>query len=199
MLRRDYMLVVDVEATCWKDGPPPGEQSEIIEIGVCLLDLQTGAPGSAHSLMVNPARSRVSPFCTSLTSITPEMVEQGNSFADACAVLRQEYLSDQRLWGSWGNYDRRMFEWQAQSYAVPYPFGAQHVNIKALFAETFNRQGKRARQVGMAQALAQAGLTLVGTHHRGGDDAANIARLMQAILNRRGTALLAVYLEKEPV
>ena len=29
----DRILVVDIEATCWEGNPPPGQTSEIIEIG----------------------------------------------------------------------------------------------------------------------------------------------------------------------
>ena len=37
----DQILVVDVEATCWEGDPPPGQISEIIEIGLCVLDVAT--------------------------------------------------------------------------------------------------------------------------------------------------------------
>ena len=37
----DRILVVDVEATCWEGNPPPGQTSEIIEIGLCVLDVPT--------------------------------------------------------------------------------------------------------------------------------------------------------------
>ncbi len=33
--------MVDIEATAWNETPPPGEQSEIIEIGIAALNLQT--------------------------------------------------------------------------------------------------------------------------------------------------------------
>ncbi|QYS89362.1 hypothetical protein [Flavobacterium davisii] len=38
----DKILVVDIEATCWEGKLPEGMISDIIEIGVCLLDVQTG-------------------------------------------------------------------------------------------------------------------------------------------------------------
>src|SRR4051812_272830 len=31
--------VIDVEATCWDGQPPPGQVNEIIEIGLCVVDL----------------------------------------------------------------------------------------------------------------------------------------------------------------
>lgn len=36
------LIIIDIEATCWKKLPPPGQQSEIIEIGVCTYDLASG-------------------------------------------------------------------------------------------------------------------------------------------------------------
>ena len=46
----DRILVVDIEATCWEGNPPPGQTSEIIEIGLCVLDVPTlRAPSSALS------------------------------------------------------------------------------------------------------------------------------------------------------
>lgn len=40
--RLDKIIVVDVEATCSDNGTVTPEASEIIEIGVCLLDVKTG-------------------------------------------------------------------------------------------------------------------------------------------------------------
>lgn len=46
----DKVLVIDLEATCWENEPPKGQKSEIIEIGVALVDVKrvasTGAKGS---------------------------------------------------------------------------------------------------------------------------------------------------------
>ena len=36
------IIIIDLEATCWEGIPPKGEVSEIIEIGICLLDTLTG-------------------------------------------------------------------------------------------------------------------------------------------------------------
>lgn len=192
LIDRTQIVVVDVEATCWKDSPPLGEQNEIIEVGVCLLDTRTGEIGQKRSLLVKPARSKVSEYCTKLTTITPEMVADGMLFAEACAILESEYNTKTRLWGSWGDYDRRMFESQCASFAVPYPFSTQHVNIKALFAEVHKR-GSKVKQVGMLTALRTAKLNLQGTHHRGDDDAWNIARLLAYMLRKRGTEILTPF------
>jgi inhibitor of KinA sporulation pathway (predicted exonuclease) len=85
-----------------------------------------------------------------------------------------------------------MFETQCASFYVPYPFSSQHVNLKALFAEAYKR-GSKVKPVGMLTALRMAKLNLQGTHHRGGDDAWNIARLLGHMIHKRGVALLDPY------
>ncbi|MFN8372868.1 MAG: 3'-5' exonuclease [Anaerolineae bacterium] len=176
------LIIVDVEATCWKHEPPPGEQSEIIEIGVCKLNLETLEIADKRGLLIKPARSKVSAFCTKLTTLTQKQVDGGMTFAKACGILESVYQSKAQVWASWGEYDRRMFTWQCESFVVPYPFGEQHINLKKRFAELV----KTPKQLGMAAALAKAKLELEGTHHRGDDDAYNIARLAAWLGQRYG-------------
>ena len=54
----------------------------------------------------------------------------------------------------------------------------RHVNLKKQFASSLGLK----KELGMERALAKAGLPLVGTHHRGIDDARNIARLAALVL-----------------
>ncbi|MEO8613176.1 MAG: 3'-5' exonuclease, partial [Chloroflexota bacterium] len=106
----DQIIIVDIECTCW-DGPPPdGQENEIIEIGVCRLRPSNWERYDKRSLLVKPERSTVSPFCTDLTSLTQEQVDTGMTFAAACAILEKEYKTRQRIWASYGDYDRQMFE-----------------------------------------------------------------------------------------
>jgi inhibitor of KinA sporulation pathway (predicted exonuclease) len=53
--------VVDVEATCWPGRPPPGQVSEIIEIGLCVVDLESRERVSRHRVLVRPARLPLEP------------------------------------------------------------------------------------------------------------------------------------------
>jgi inhibitor of KinA sporulation pathway (predicted exonuclease) len=188
-VRRDRVLVVDIEATCWQGDPPPDQRSEIIEIGVCWLDVETHSVGEAHSILVKPARSYVSPFCTQLTTLTQDMVDGGVSFAAACAALETEFDAKSHLWASWGQYDLKMFKAQCYADEIPYPFSGRHANLKSLYAKAVNNK----QRVGMSVALEQMGLPLEGTHHRGGDDARNIARILSALLKRIGAVLLDPY------
>jgi inhibitor of KinA sporulation pathway (predicted exonuclease) len=186
-IRRDKVLIVDVESTCWEGKPPPGAISEIIEIGLCVFDMATQQPESKRSIFVRPTQSTISPFCTQLTSITPEMVaERGIYFGEACAILQAEYASQNRLWLSWGNYDRTMFTNQCAARGVPYPFSDRHCNLKVLFGDT--RLG--GRKAGMAGALKILNIPLEGTHHRGDDDAWNIGRILAWMLQTYGKDVL---------
>jgi inhibitor of KinA sporulation pathway (predicted exonuclease) len=148
--------------------------SEIIEIGLTTVDLAAGERVARHRILVRPARSSVSPFCTELTGLTQAEADTGTSFADACARLAGEHDAAGRTWASWGDYDRHQFTRQCAASGTPYPFGDRHVNAKAVFTAA---HGLR-RRPGMAAALRIAGLPLEGRHHSGEDDAWNIAALI---------------------
>lgn len=176
----DEVVIVDVESTCWQGNPPEGQTSDIIEIGVCLLNVRSGERSKKAGLLVRPQRSTVSDFCTELTTLTQAQVERGLCFADACQKLRREYRTKDRVWASYGDYDRKQFERQCQETGVSYPFGTGHINVKTLFALTQPLH----KELGMAGALEHLNLPLEGTHHRGIDDAWNIALILWQILSR---------------
>ncbi len=73
-----------------------------------------------------------------------------------------------------------MFERQCAARQVAYPFGPTHLNVKNLLA----LQRALPEEVGMDAALRMVGLPLEGTHHRGVDDARNIAGLLAHLLGR---------------
>ncbi|MGV9590966.1 exonuclease domain-containing protein [Streptomyces tendae] len=176
--------VIDLEATCWDGQPPPGEVGEIVEIGLAVVDLHARERVGRHRILVRPTRSRVSAFCTELTGITQAEADGGVSLAVACDTLVREHGAGARPWASWGDYDRKQFVRQCAADGVPYPFGhpaeRAHTNAKAVFTEA---HGLR-RRPGMAQALEIAGLPLTGRHHRGVDDAWNIAALVLRLAGR---------------
>ncbi|MCP5052745.1 MAG: exonuclease domain-containing protein [bacterium] len=177
--RFDKIVVVDVEATCWQGSPPKGEQNEIIEIGICLLDIQTSELSDNRCIMVKPVRSRVSEFCTELTTLTQEDVDKGVSFKEACDILKKDFLSKSRVWASYGAYDLNQFTKQCKEDNIDYPFGPRHINVKTLFS----LKHKLKKEVGMAGALRLVEIPLEGTHHRGVDDARNIALILKDLLN----------------
>lgn len=178
--RLDQVLVIDVESTCWDTRPPRGQISEIIEIGICVVDVRAMERRERRTLMVRPQLSEISPFCTQLTTITPEMVADAPPLSDAIRILQQDYNPSERLFASWGDYDRGQFQRNCESYRLEYPFGPTHLNIKNLFAIGLGLP----REIGVDAACEHVGIPFEGTHHRGGDDAWNIAGLFCWLLRR---------------
>ncbi len=178
--RLDKALVVDVESTCWEGQPPRGQISEIIEVGLCVVDLQLLERVERVSLMVKPARSEISPFCTELTGITSTMVATAAPLSEAVRILRDRYRAADRLLVSWGDYDRNQFVRNCETYGLKYPFGPTHLNVKTLFSIAHGLP----REMGIPAACRQVGLRMEGTHHRGVDDAWNIGRLFCLLLQR---------------
>lgn len=182
----DQLLVIDVEATCWQEGKPPtGQEPEIIEIGVCVLDVLTGEPMHAASILVKPECSEVTPFCTDLTSLTPSQLEHAVTFEHACKILQRRYRSRTRVWASYGDFDRRQIEKQCQARSIPFPLGTTHINVKSLFAVMHGLP----QEVGMLRALEMLHVVPQGHHHRGVDDARNTALLLSRLLMERRAVL----------
>jgi inhibitor of KinA sporulation pathway (predicted exonuclease) len=175
VIKLDQILVIDIEATCWNGYHPEDQESEIIEIGICVINIHDGKRLNKESLFVKPERSTISPFCTELTTITPELVaEVGVSFSTACWKLRKKFNSKQRTWASYGDYDRRIFERQCTARGIRYPFNTSHINIKNLFAVMMGLK----QEVGLEDALTILKIPFEGTHHRGVDDAWNAALIL---------------------
>lgn len=176
----DRVLVVDVESTCWEGNPPAGEVSEIIEVGLCVVDLASLERIEKREILVRPQRSSVGKFCTELTSLTPQMVQHGVSLGEAVDILTREYQSETRLMASWGDYDRNQFRRNCDAYHLRYPFGPTHLNIKNLFSIALGLR----KEIGIDSAMERLGLPMEGRHHRGVDDAWNIAEMLCVLLRR---------------
>lgn len=178
--RLDRVLVIDVESTCWEGPPPRGQISEIIEIGLCVVDVERLTRLEKRAILVRPQVSQVSDFCTRLTTITPELAATGMTLEQSLSLLRHEYLCDDRVFASWGDYDRNQFHRNCDYFRLKYPFGPTHWNVKTLFAIAH----ALPRETGIDTACDMLGQPLEGTHHRGVDDAWNIAGILCHLLRQ---------------
>lgn len=179
----DYYLVLDLEATCCNQETIKRHQMEIIEIGAVMVEAQDLNVIDEFQTFIKPVRYPIlTEFCKSLTSITQEQVDQASGYVEAITLLKQ-WLSNypNAVFSSWGDYDRNQFKQDSKFHNLPFPIAYPHVNLKQLFSEA---QGLPKRY-GMAEALQLAGIALEGTHHRGIDDARNIAKLLPFILGRQ--------------
>lgn len=179
----NYYLVVDLEATCCDRDSIRRNHMEIIEIGAVMVEAENLKIVDEFQSFIKPMRHPIlTEFCKSLTSIAQAQVDAAPTYPEAIALLKK-WLSgySNGVFGSWGDYDRKQFQQDSNFHKVPFPIAYPHVNLKQLFTDN---QGLPKRY-GMAQALEIAGLPLEGTHHRGIDDARNIAKLLPYILDRK--------------
>ena len=61
-----------------------------------------------------------------MTTLTQEQVNRGIPFADACNKMKKEFGTLNKIWASWGDYDRIKFDENCRLYNVRYPFGVSH-------------------------------------------------------------------------
>jgi inhibitor of KinA sporulation pathway (predicted exonuclease) len=180
---RHATFVIDLEATCWENRQTPdgevqsNDNMEIIEVG-CALATREGELLDTRSFLVRPIRQPVlSGFCTRLTSITQDTVDEAPAFPEAIRAMNN-WLGDLRkdfIWCSWGNYDRLHLAAQSQEHdARPVILSFPHLNLKRIW----RRNTGQKRKNGFAHVLAFHNLGFEGHHHRGVDDARNLARVL---------------------
>ena len=130
--------------------------------------------GKPRGLIVKPTESLVSPFCTSLTSITPEMVNQGMPLRDAINILINEYGVSRKIMAAYGNYDQHMLKKECERKQIATSFGPTYLNISALATLKL----KANKRLGLGRTCERFGLTFEGQAHRGVDDAVMAARVL---------------------
>lgn len=171
-------VIVDLEATCW-EGQANRDKMEIIEIGAVLMPSSSAPIADEFASFVKPVRTQeLSTFCTELTSIRQEDVENAGYFWEVFPQF-VAWIGDEpfRLC-SWGAYDLKQFRADCEWHKMPLPASFEnHINLKAEFA-----RWKKCRPMGMNGALRMMQIPLEGTHHRGIDDARNIAKLARCFL-----------------
>jgi inhibitor of KinA sporulation pathway (predicted exonuclease) len=174
-----YYLIIDLEATCCDSGTVPRHEMEMIEIGAVMLNSTTWEIDSEFQQFIQPVRHpQLTAFCTQLTSIQQQDVEQAPQFIEAISRFKEWLnLFPNYTFCSWGNYDKNQFIQDCKYHNIPYPFNSEHINIKEKFSEYLGV----SKRFGMAEALEHLGLELKGTHHRGIDDARNIAAIYRHI------------------
>lgn len=186
------LLVMDLEATCTNPREPDFKM-EIIEIGIVAVDGTTFAEKSSFQSFVKPTfNTKLSEFCTGLTTITQEQVDAAETF-DIVNEKLIDWIGPRNLgsiaykptfgMGSWGKYDFNQYAKDCAFHDVINPFeNVPHFNLKNMFAENGTRQ---RREMGLAKALTLCKLEMEGTYHRAINDARNTARLLEWCVGRK--------------
>lgn len=166
-------IILDLEATCWKEKAP--NQNEIIEIGaVCINDDQEKL--GEYCRFIKPTLSPIlSDFCTELTTIKQHDVDEAALFPEVLADFQKWIRSfqDDYWLCSWGFYDRSQFKKDCELHGLPTTWLKHHISLKHQHADIHNLSSP----LGMGGAMKMEWLKLEGTHHRGIDDARNIAKI----------------------
>ncbi|MBE9100405.1 exonuclease domain-containing protein [Vacuolonema iberomarrocanum] len=183
LFRYDYYLIVDLEATCCDKFSIPHKETETIEIGAVIVEAVGLEVIDEFTVFVKPIRHpKLTAFCTELTTIKQADLENAPTFPQAVETFKcwfEQYKNS--IFCSWGDYDKTQLKRDAKYHKIPYPMGNEHLNLK----QQFSLASKTRKHYGMARALETVGLALDGTHHRGIDDARNLAKLMPFIIGRK--------------
>ncbi|NWW84101.1 ERI2 exoribonuclease, partial [Rhynochetos jubatus] len=189
-----YLIVVDFEATCWRDAGRRGP--EIIEFPAVLLNASTGEIESEFHTYVQPQEHPVlSEFCTELTGITQGQVDEGvplniclSQFLKWIQKIQNEKkiifssdissnsTSDTKLcafvtWTDWDLGVCLQYECKRKQLRKPDILNSW-IDLKATYRAFYNRKPK-----GLSGALQDLGIAFAGREHSGLDDSRNTAHL----------------------
>jgi len=166
-------IILDLEATCWED--KAHEPNEIIEIGaVCVNEAQEII--GEFGLFIKPSiHTILSDFCTELTTITQDMIQNAPTFPTALAKFQAwiQSFEDEYWLCSWGFYDRSQLKKECESHQLDAKWLKKHISLKHQHGDMIGEK----KGIGMSTALQQENIALEGTHHRGLDDAKNITKI----------------------
>lgn len=176
-VRNDRILFVDGEFTCFDGPPPPGEQPEMIELGIVDLDLKKLEIDRTDSYLIKNTMSSISPKCTELTGITQAMLDKdGRPLSEVLQSLKKKYGPANKAVAAWGK-DEESIRRDCLAKSVEYPFSGVFYNLGRLHSLMVGT----GKAIGLKSAIRDFGLEPYGRHHSGVDDAVELARYFIAL------------------
>ena len=178
-LKTESLIVLDLELTCWMGKPPKGQKVEIIEIGIVEIDCVLNKIKKSNSILIKP-KSKISKFCTKITSITNEdVINNGISLKDAFSFINSEYETKNKTWCSWGRFDKVQINRECKSHNLKSPFSKKYVNLQ----KQFSYLQKTKRLYSVENALKEMDIPFLGVPHKAKDDALNTAIIFLKFFN----------------
>ena len=171
------IVVVDVEATCWKKGVF-SRKKETIEIGAVLLLLDRAeSRWPEFQTFVRPRRlPRLSSFCRELTGITQENVDAAPTFPEALRLfLEWSQPLERVVLATWSRYDLWQLNLDLEAHGLP-ELAIPFLDVKKLAARivgTKSFEETAGEMVPDAVALPS---------HRAIADARRTARILNRLL-----------------
>jgi inhibitor of KinA sporulation pathway (predicted exonuclease) len=175
------IVVVDVEATCWKKGVF-SRKKETIEIGAVLLQLDRAhTEWPEFQTFVRPRRlPRLSSFCRELTGISQESVDAAPSFPEALRLfLEWSGPLEQVVLAAWSHYDVWQLDLDLEAHELP-TLDVPFLDVKKLAAGVIG--GKSLEET--TRVLAPDCVAM--TRHRANADARRTARILHQLFQHRG-------------
>ncbi|XP_041522220.1 ERI1 exoribonuclease 2 isoform X2 [Microtus oregoni] len=191
----DYLIVIDFESTCWKDGKQH-RSPEIIEFPAVLLSTATGEIESEFHAYVQPQEHPVlSEFCTELTGIKQVQVDEGVPLkiclSQFCKWIQKIQLQKKIIFApgdsepspsevklcafvTWSDWDLGVcLEYECRRKQLLKPgFLNSWIDLRATYKLFYKRKPK-----GLNGALQEVGIEFSGREHSGLDDSRNTALL----------------------
>lgn len=177
-------IIVDLECTCWESNPLA--PNETIEIGAVAWQAGRGVVDEFTTFAKPKMQPVLSEFCKSLTTIQQSDVDHAPGFPEAYANWRawaKPY--EPYIFASCGDFDHNQLKADCRRHGFEHHMTAR-VNLKKALADATD--GKRR---GMASAMEFLGRKIEGTHHRGIDDARNIAHMLAYLVENAPDKLAA--------
>lgn len=185
-----YLIVLDFESTCWKD--ERSRSQEIIEFPAVLFNTHNGQIESEFHFYIQPQENPIlSEFCTELTGIKQDKVDQGIPLSICLKKFGRwlKEISEQRkfvynlatgdvqprcTFVTWSDWDLGVclhYETRRKQLRKPAELNSW-IDLRATYRAFYQRKPK-----GLNGALQDLGLTFEGREHSGIIDARNTARL----------------------
>lgn len=175
-------ILFDLETTCWESDYPV-RQREIIEMGALHLG-PFGKEVSRFECLIKPEmHPRLSQYCTRLTGITQQDVDDGLSFDRFHSSFSQwlEQIDFDRLFVAWGAADEEIMNDACAWHGLDDPLeGFSYLDVKKAYHEIMGLN----RKLGLTKTLRREGLEFEGDHHRAMPDAINLGRLFRKHLGQ---------------
>jgi inhibitor of KinA sporulation pathway (predicted exonuclease) len=169
-------IILDLEATCWENNR--SLQNEIIEIGAVKVNTNGEVISEFCEFIKPKINQELSEFCKKLTTIKQHQVDSADLFP---AVLERfhDWIGKDYFLCSWGFYDKKQFKLDCELHKLEIEWLKNHLSVKHQHSKIKNLK----KPLGMGNALKLEGFKLDGTHHRGIDDAKNIAKIFIKYIN----------------
>ncbi len=171
------LIVVDVEATCWKKGVF-SRKKETIEIGAVRLRLDHAeSTWPEFQTFVRPLRlPRLSSFCRELTGITQENVDAAPGFPEALQLfLEWSQPLEQVVLASWSHYDVWQLDLDLAAHGLP-KLAFPLLDVKKLAARLIG--GKSFEETARELAVHDVAMP----RHHAVADARRTARILDRLL-----------------